>query len=219
VKSEIPKGGVFKRLAKIFSIITGISIGSTFLLVLGLLAGVTLFVRTETFQRTFKNRIVEIVRGELDAEISCSSANVDVLSFSPSVSFAQIVFQPKKPELRTELKRFEVSISVFSLPLLAFNQLVIAEAVIDGLNYKISDFDALERWLDGLRPRDALVPIRLQTSVESISLIDAQLEVDLKKGKRWPLDTRGHFFVESFLVGLDADQPTLSGLVSFKDLQ
>jgi hypothetical protein len=219
VKDEPHRRALWKRLTKIFSIITGISLGSTFLVVVAALVAITLFVRTQTFQSALKNRVVEIVRSELEAEISYQAANLDVFSLTPSISFEQIVFEPKNPELKTELKRFELGISVFSLPLLALNQLVIARAVIDGLTYRISDLEALERWLDSVRPKKTVVPLKFRTSVQNISLVDARLDVNLKSSKLFPADVDGSFSVETFQVGLDSDVTNLSGLVTFRSLK
>ena len=219
MKDEPHTRAFWKRLTKIFSIITGISLGSTFLIAVAALIAVTLFVRTQTFQSALKNRVVEIVRSELEAEISYQAADLDVFSLTPSISFEQIVFEPKNPELKTELKRFELAISVFSLPLLALNQLVIARAVIDGLTYRISDLEALNRWLDSVRPKTTVVPLKFQTSVQNISLVDARLDVNLRSSKYFPTDVEGTFSVETFQVGLDSDVTNLSGLVTFRSLK
>ena len=208
-----------KRLTKIFSIVTGVSLGSSVVLVGLVLLTVTLIVRTEMFQSALKNRVVEIVRHELETEVSYQSASVDVFSLKPSISFEQIVFKPLNTELKTELKRFELGISVFSLPLLGLNQLVLSHAVIDGLNYRITDVDALERWLDSLRPKDTIVPLRFQTSVETIALIDAQFDVAVKRGGKVPFDVDGSFAIETFQVGLDSESTKLSGLATYNSLK
>jgi len=216
---ERRKRHFYRRLTKILSWITGISLGSTALIILAVLVGITIYVRTDSFQNGLRDRVLEIARTELDASITFESARVDVFSFEPKIHLQSVKFVNEKKKVGIEIERISVGISVFSLPLLAFQQLVLSTAEVQGLRYAITDTKTLNRWADVMRPRKGLLPSRFQTSIQRIILTDVIFEVALSEQDIFKRPVRSSLIIESAQVGLSPDQTEISGLMSLNALE
>jgi translocation and assembly module TamB len=217
VSIERRKKHLRRRITSIISWVTGLSLGSLFLFLLAALVGLAIFVRTDFFQQNFQDRVLQIVRQELKAEIQFDSAIVTVFSIEPSISLSNVRFTQAEQEVAVEADRISVGISVFSLPLLAFRQLVISYAEVSGLQYELTDLSVLERWLEVFRPQTSVVPIQFQTSIRRLSLQDSQLLMELPQSNRVPASFRGTVDVDEIDVLLSASDVRVDGRLNLKE--
>lgn len=219
MQPERRKRHFYRQLTKIISWITGVSLGTTVFIILGLLIGIAIFVRTDTFQTGLRDRVLQIARTELDASIVFEAAQVNVFSFEPKIHLQKVRFSDEKKKVGVEINRISVGISIFSLPLLAFQQLVLSTAEIEGLHYEIKDTKTLNRWVDVIRPKKSLLPSRFQTSIQRVVLSNVVFEVDLGAADIFQRPVHSQIAIESAQVGLESDQIEISGLMSLKELK
>ncbi len=198
---------------------TGISLGTAGFVVAAALIALAIFVRTETFQNGLRDRILQIARQELDVSIGFESARVEIFTLEPKIHFQKVVVSDDKQKVSVSVDRVAAGISIFSLPLLAFRQLVLSTAELEGLQYPIRSTRIFDRWLKSFRPRSGFVPVRFQTSVKRVILSNVNLDVDLPASDAGGHLVKGQFEIDTAQVSLSSDQVTLSGLISARNLQ
>jgi len=209
-----------RRILKIISIVTGISIGS-FILIIGLALGaMAIFVRTDTFQIGLRDRILQVSQRQFDAVITYESAKVSIFRLEPRIEFFNVHFQPKKTKVGADIGRVSAGISIiFSLPLLFFKQFHLSSAEIEGLRYHLTDLKDIEVWLDSARPKSVFIPSAFQTSIGELLLKNIEFDVDLEKSDGLAQGVHGKMQIENVNIELSARDTRFSGLIHFKEIR
>lgn len=213
------KGFLRRRLTKIISWITGLSLGASFLLILLGLAGLAIFVRTETFQNGLRDRILQAARADLGTQISYETAKVSIFQLEPTIEFTKVKLFHDASQATADIDRIAVGISVFtSLPALFFRELHLTSAELEGLQYSLSSTKTIEKLLQSVRPKKSYLPSSFQTSIDTLRLSRIQVALDLDKNDILKRRTTGKLTINQVELNLRPDQTLFTGNLSFDDL-
>ncbi len=209
-----------KRVLRIISIVTGISLG-TFLLILGgTLIAISIFVRTETFQNGLRDRILQAAQSRFGVSVQYETAKVSVFKLEPTIELLGVEARHKNSTELAKIKRVSVGISVFfSIPLLFFKELYLSSIEIEGFRYHLKNINDIRIWLDTARPKSVIIPSAFQTSIGDIRLQNVELEVDLTKGVGAIQDVHGILNIEDVQLSLSARETEFEGLIHLTDLK
>lgn len=212
---------IWRRIGKIFSWFAGLSLGSVFVGLLICLSVLAIFVRTEFFQNTLKERIVTLSQENLQATIEYSQADVSIFRLYPKLSFYDVRIVDQQTGVDVKLARVSVSISALvSLPLLFFQQIYISTAEVEGLQYELTDTEILRDWMDRINPgRSQRGLSTFTTTVREILFNDFILRVDLSEKDIFKRKISGQFELEAFEVQFEGDDVIFEGSFPFRQVQ
>lgn len=209
-----------RRFFKVFSLITGISVGSGFIALIAVLAGITLFVRTEFFQSRLRDQIVDVARKELQANITFASADISLFRLEPKIEFNDIIFEHSKTQVFLKINKLSVGISLFvSVPLLFVKQLHLSSVEVNGLAYDLKSLRVIKEWVDILRPKYSFLPSSFQTSVKSIGFRDVSVGVSLDPAEFYGEGINGNLFLKDAEVDLSTSAILFSGDVDLNEVR
>jgi hypothetical protein len=214
-----PKRSIKGRILRLFSWITGISIGSLLFILIAALIALAIFVRTATFQNALRDRVLQVARSELGASITFESATVSLFRLEPKIDFSHVKFEHSPTHTLADVQRISIGMSLFfSIPLLAIRELHLSSIEIEGLKYQLKDFKVVQKWLDQLRPKYGFIPPTFQTSVGRLGFRNVSVEVDLSEEIFYSRGLRGVVQLESVDLNLRSKMTEFSGSFTLHEL-
>ncbi|MBN8555206.1 MAG: translocation/assembly module TamB domain-containing protein [Deltaproteobacteria bacterium] len=217
-ENEPVKRYLRKRLTRIISWITGLSLGAIVLSLVGVLIALTIFVRTDTFQNGLRDRILKLAREELAANITFESAKVSIFERRPKIEFFNVHLQPIKSPVGIDLRRVAVGISPFvSIPLLFLQELHLAYVEIEGMSYDLHSTKTVESFIKSLRPKKSYIPSTFQTSIERVLLKDVDINLQLPPDDIFKTSVLAKLQLEKLEANIDSDEIHYFGQLQFSD--
>lgn len=207
------------RILRIFSWITGISIGSAAFMILGSIVALAIFVRTQVFQTALQERILQVAKQELGAEITFEKAQVSLFRIEPKIDFLNVKFVHSKTKTEAKLKRISIGMSlIFSVPLLAIRELNLSSIEVEGLSYRLTSFRVVQDWLDQLRPKYSYLPPTFQTSVGRLGFRDVQVDLALSENAFYDLGLSGQVRLDTVDLFLKSSETKFDGKFTISKL-
>ncbi|MDB5036654.1 MAG: hypothetical protein JWQ35_182, partial [Bacteriovoracaceae bacterium] len=209
---ENPKRRIKARLIKIFSWITGISLGTALFILGAAILALAIFVRTDTFQNALRDRVLQVAKTELGASITFESAKASLFRLEPKIDFLNVKFVHAATKTSADIRRISVGISLFvSVPLLFFKKLDLSSIEVEGLAYKLESFKSIQKLLDQLRPKYDFIPRTFQTSIDRIGLKDVEVTVALPEREFYSRGLSGILKLQTVDLNLGAHETDFSG--------
>lgn len=209
-----------RRLTKIITWITGLSLGAIVLIVGGVLIALAIFVRTETFQSGLRDKILQIAKDDWGAEISYDSAKLSIFQLEPTLEFLKVKLKHTGSQAKADVDRVAIKISAFvSIPLLFFRELHITSAEVEGLTYHLTTTRTIERLISSVRPKKTIIPSSFQTSIEKVRLVRVTVDLNLSERDVLKRKTAGEVFVDEVEARLSPEQVRFSGKTRFKQVK
>ncbi len=208
-----------RRFFRLFSWVTGISLGSLIFIFVLALGVITIFVRTQTFQDGLRDKILQVAQTQLGASLSFRETEVSLFQLEPKIHFFDVQFEHKPTDTIAVVKRISVGISfLVSVPLLFFRQLKLSSIEVEGLSYQLDSLKTFDRWLSKLRPKKSLIPSTFQTSVGVLKFTNVELRVNLPQREVYGEGLKGRILLENFEIDLGLKEVAYGGKLSFYEV-
>jgi hypothetical protein len=217
--SEPRKSSLKSRLVRIFSWITGISIGSAVFILIAAIIALAIFVKTDVFQHALRDRILQVAKSELGASITFENASVSLFRLEPKIDFINVKVSHAATKTVADIKRITIGMSLLvSAPLLLIRELNLSSIEVEGLSYKLESIKVVQEWLDQLRPKYSYIPPTFQTSVGRLGFRNVEVEIALPEAAFYSRGLQGLVRLESVDLQLKTSETKFDGQFTIANL-